>query len=52
MHGRYYGEKTQAGCFGEKTQAGCFGKKTQAVCSSMGGLQGGDDEAAESGTAV
>ena len=50
MHGRYYGEKTQAGCFGKKTQAGCFGKKTQAVCSSMGGLQGGDDEAAESGT--
>ena len=41
MHGRYYGEKTQAGC---------FGKKTRAVCSSMGGLQGGDDEAAESGT--
>ena len=24
--------------------------KTRAVCSSMGGLQGGDDEAAESGT--
>jgi len=41
MHGRYYGEKTQAGC---------FGKKTQVVCSSLGGLQGGDDEAAESGT--
>ena len=41
MHGRYYGEKTQAGCSGEKTQA---------VCSSLGGLQGGDDEAAESGT--
>ena len=29
--------------------AGCWGKKTQAVCSSMGGLQSGDDEAAESG---
>ena len=41
MHGRYYGEKMQAGCLGEKTRA---------VCSSMGGLQGGDDEAAESGT--
>ena len=25
---------------------------SQAVCSSLGGLQGGDDEAAESGTAV
>ena len=24
--------------------------KTQAVCFSLGGLQGGDDEAAESGT--
>ena len=24
--------------------------KTRAVCSSLGGLQGGDDEAAESGT--
>lgn len=40
MHGRYYGEKTQAVCF----------EKTRAVCPSMGGLQGGDDEAAESGT--
>ena len=37
---------------GEKTQAGCFGEKTRAVCSSMGGLQSGDDEAAESGTVV
>ena len=27
-----------------------YGEKTRAVCSSMGGLQGGDDEAAESGT--
>lgn len=50
MHGRYYGEKTRAGCLGKKTQAVCFGEKTQAVCSSMGGLQGGDDKAAESGT--
>ena len=24
MHGRYYGEKTQAGCLGEKTRAGCL----------------------------
>ena len=41
MHGRYYGEKTRAGC---------WGKKTQAVCFSFPCLQGGDDEAAESGT--
>jgi len=27
-----------------------YGEKTWAVCSSLGGLQGGDDEAAESGT--
>ena len=40
MHGRYYGEKTQAGC---------FWKKTQAICFSFPCLQGGDDEAAESG---
>ena len=26
--------------------------KTRAVCSLMGGLQGGDDEAAESGAVV
>ena len=29
-----------------------FWEKTRAVCSSMGGFQGGDDEAAESGTVV
>ena len=27
-------------------------RKTQAVCSLLGGLQGGDDETAESGTGV
>ena len=35
--------------FREKRRLGVL-RKTRAVCSSMGGLQGGDDEAAESGT--
>lgn len=34
----------------EKRRAQGVLRKTRAVCSSMGGLQGGDDEAAESGT--
>ena len=57
MHGRYYGEKTRAGCWEKRRGQAVLGKrrrlyvlrKTRAVCSSMGGLQGGDDEAAESG---
>ena len=52
MHGRYYGEKTQAVLGKRRRQAVLGERRRQAVCSSMGGLQGGDDEAAESGTAV
>ena len=33
----------------EKRRGQAVLRKTRAVCSSMGGLQGGDDEAAESG---
>ena len=36
--------------FWKKNAGRVFWKKTQAVCSSLGGLQGGDDEATESGT--
>jgi len=36
----------------EKRRRQAVLRKTQAVCPSMGGLQGGDDEAAESGTGV
>ena len=34
----------------EKRRGQAVFGKTRAVCSSMGGLQGGDDEAAESVT--
>lgn len=34
----------------EKRRRQAVLRKTRAVCSSLGGLQGGDDEAAESGT--
>ena len=34
----------------EKRRRQAVLRKTRAVCSSMGGLQGGDDDAAESGT--
>ena len=48
MHGRYYGEKTRAGCLGKRRGLYVL-RKTRVVCSSLGGFQGGDDEAAESG---
>ena len=41
-------EKDAGRLFGEKRGLYVL-RKTRAVCSSMGGLQGGDDEAAESG---
>ncbi len=41
MHGRYYGEKTQAGCFGEKTQAGKSGEREQADTGARGNSREG-----------
>ena len=48
MHGRYYGKRRRQAVLGKRRKLYVL-RKTRAVCSSMGGLQGGDDEAAESG---